>query len=47
MGFDEEVDEVRSHKPLDLTLHVNEVSIGKGFLLQMIVSARLSKIATG
>lgn len=33
MGLDEEVDEVRSHKPLDLTLHVDEVSIGKSLLL--------------
>lgn len=34
MGFDEEVDEVWSHEPLDLALHVDEVGIGEGFVLQ-------------
>lgn len=33
MSFDEEVNQVGSHEPLDLSLHVNEVGIGQGLIL--------------
>lgn len=33
MSFDEEVDEVRSHEPLNLLLNVNRGDVRKGFIL--------------
>lgn len=33
MSLDEEVDEVGPHEPLDLALHVDEVSIGQRLVL--------------
>lgn len=33
MCLDQEVDQVRPHEPLDLTLHVDEVGVGQCLVL--------------
>lgn len=36
MSFDEEVDEVWPHVPLDLALHIDEVGIWESFILRQV-----------
>ena len=41
MGFDEEVDEVGSHEPLDLLLDINRGNIREGILLFEVSKKKL------
>lgn len=45
VGLNQEVDEVRTHEPLDLALHVNEIGIGQS--LGLILSVHVKVYVSG